>query len=127
MRYLKLFEEFEEMKKPSLLQRAVKGTKRFFGYEKKEDRETIEKIHRIIDSPSLTSGGYKVNFVKSIKEIKPGVIVAWLLTSTTGSLTVDTNENTIMFDGKELELSDMEYECQSLYSRLKSILNYQNF
>ncbi len=121
MKHIKLFEEFEEFKKPSLLQRAVKGTKRFFHMENKEDRQTIEKIHRILDNQSLSSDG--INFVKSVKEIQPGVIIAWLLTGGTGSLTVDTNENTIMFSGKELELSDMEYECQNLYIRLKPFLN----
>ena len=50
----------------------------------------------------MTSGGYKVDFVKNIEEIKPGVIVAWLISGKTGSLTVDKNENTIIFDGKEL-------------------------
>ena len=60
--------------------------------------------------------------IKSAKEVRPGVIVAWLLLGKTGTLTIDTNDNTITFEGKELELADMEYECESLYQRLKSQL-----
>lgn len=122
MKHLRLFEEFEEMKKPSFFQRAVKGTKRFFNMENKEDRETIEKIHRTLNTHTISSGGYKINFIKSAKEVRPGVIVAWLLLGKTGTLTIDTNDNTITFEGKELELVDMEYECESLYQRFKSHL-----
>lgn len=120
MKYIKLFEEFEEFKKPSLLQRAVKGTKRFFHMENKEDRETIEKIYRAINASPVTSGGYKVDFVTNVREAKPGVMIAWILGK---SLTVDDNDKTIMYAGKELELSDMEYECDALFNRLYSIID----
>lgn len=120
MKYIKLFEEFEEFKKPSLLQRAVKGTKRFFHMENKEDRETIEKIYRAINASPVTSGGYKVDFVTNVREAKPGVMIAWILGK---SLTVDDNDKTIMYAGKELELSDMDYECDALFNRLYSIID----
>ncbi len=108
MNYIKLFEEFEEFKKPTFLQRAFKGAKRFIGVESKEDRESIETINRTLDS------GF--DFVKGIREIKPGVIVCNLVN---GNVTVDLNDETIIFRGKELELSDMNYECQELYNKLK--------
>lgn len=122
MKYIKLFEEFEEFKKPSLFQRAVKGTKRFFGVENSEDRKTIEKIYRSIGAHPVSSGGYKVDLIKNVEEIKPGVIVAWLLSAKTGSLTVDKNENTIIFEGKELQLKDIESECDRLYQSLVRFL-----
>lgn len=116
MKHLKLYEEFEEFKKPSLMQRAIKGTKRFFGVEKKEDRKELEKIHRFIDH---RSGEFNVDLIKDVNEIKPGVIVANLII---GNVVVDCNDLTIMWKGKELELNDIEYEVESLYDRLKSLI-----
>lgn len=106
MNHVKLFEEFEEFKKPSFLKRAFSGAKKFVGIESKEDRASIETINRTLDS----------DFDKKVREIKPGVIVCNLIN---GNLTVDLNDNAIIFKGKELELSDMEYECQNLYYKLK--------
>ena len=117
MKRIKLYEEFDEMKTPSLIQRAIKGTKRFFGVENSLDRQALEKINRIIDN--YDDGEFTVNLINSVKEIKPGVIVSNLMT---GSLVVDTIDNTIMYKGKELELNDLEYECKSLYYRLKPFM-----
>lgn len=120
MKHLKLFEDFEESKKPSFFQRAYKGTKQFLGIESKEDRELIEKIHRAI-SRKFT-GGYDFDFVKNVREIKDGVIVAQVLYK---SLVVDLNDNTIMYDGKQLELKNMSKECQELYDALRGNLRFR--
>ena len=127
MKHIKLFEEFEEFKKPTMFQKALKGAKQFFGIENKEDRKTIEKIYRTISAHPVTSGGYKIDYVKNIEEIKPGVIVAWLISGKTGNLTVDKNENTIIFDGKELQLKDLESECDRLYQSLVRFLPKPNY
>lgn len=127
MKHIKLFEEFEEFKKPTIFQKALKGAKQFFGIENKEDRKIIEKIYRTINSHPVSSGGYKVDIIKSVKEIKPGVIVAWLLSGKTGSLSVDKNENTIIFEGKELQLKDIELECDRLYQTLSRFLPKPNY
>jgi hypothetical protein len=50
MKHIKLFEEFEEFKKPNFLQRAFKSAKKLVGIESKEDRATLEKIYRTIST-----------------------------------------------------------------------------
>lgn len=119
MKYIKIFEDFEEFKKPSLFQRAVQAGKRFIGYENKQDRETLESIYRAIGYKD-SSGIPDRTFVDNVREIKPGVIVAWVKGK---SLTVDDNELTIMYNGKNLELGDMDYECAELYGTLANFLN----
>jgi hypothetical protein len=118
MKHIKIFEDFNQFKKPSLLQKAVQAGKRFIGYEKKEDREALDKIYRAIGYKD-PSGIPDRTFVENIREIKPGVIVAWILGK---SITVDSNESTIMYNGKNLELTDMEYECDSLYHVLSNMI-----
>ena len=115
MNYIKLFEEFEEFKKPNFLQRAFKSTKRFIGVESKDDRESLDTIYRTLSSD--------FDFVKGIREIKPGVVICNLVN---GNITVDLNDKTIIFRGKELELSDMDYECQRLYKKIKNYETSKN-
>ena len=118
MKHLKIFEDFNQIKKPSLLQKAVSAGKRFIGYEKKEDRASLDSIYRAIEYKD-PSGFPDKSFVENVREIKPGVIVAWIIGK---SVTVDTNESTIMYNGRNLELSDMDYECDSLYHILSNML-----
>lgn len=118
MKHLKIFEDFQELKKPSFFQKAVSAGKRFIGYEKKEDRESLDSIYRAIRYKD-PSGISDRSFVENVREIKPGVIVAWILGK---SVTVDTNESTIMYNGRNLELSDIDYECDSLYQILSNML-----
>ena len=92
MKHIKKFnEEFEEMKKPSMLKsgwnKLVKSTKQTLGIENKEDRESLDEIHRIIN---FARNNNFPDMVSSVKEIEQGVIVAWL---NKNSLTVDTINN----------------------------------
>ena len=112
MKHIEIFENFNSFKKPSFFQKAVDAGKKFIGYEKKEDREELEKIYKAIGYIDRSTGQ---KLIDGVKEIKPGVIVAWILGK---SLTVDKNECTIIYDGRDLELTDMDYECDALYQYL---------
>ena len=115
MKHIEIFEDFknfDSFKKPSLLKRAVDAGKKFMGLEKKEDRDELEKIYKAIGYMDRSTGQ---KLIDNVKEIKPGVIVAWILGK---SLTVDKNECTIIYDGRDLELRDMDYECDALYQYL---------
>ena len=116
MEHLKIFEDFNTFKKPSFFQKAVQAGKSFMGYEKKEDREELKKIYKAIGYRDQSTNK---SFVDNVKEIKPGVILAWILGK---SLTVDTNESSIFYNGRNLELTDMGYECDSLYHILSDML-----
>lgn len=118
MNHLKIFEDFNQLKKPSLFQKAISAGKRFIGYEKEEDRLALDKIYRAIGYKD-PSGMPDRSFIENVREIKPGVIVAWILGK---SITVDTNESTIMYNGRNLELTDIDYECDSLYHVLSKML-----
>jgi hypothetical protein len=117
MKHIKIFEDFEEFKKPSLFQKAVQAGKKFIGYENEQDREALDGIYRAIYYKDPESTGK--SFVQDVREINPGVIVARILGK---SITVDCNEPTIMYNGKNLELGDMDYECESLYNVLKNMI-----
>lgn len=115
MKHLKIFEDFQEFKKPSFLQRAIKSGKKFFEIESKEDRESLDSIHRAL---SFKSGeNYDKVFVKDVREVKPGVIVAYV---TGKSLLVDKNTPSIMYNGKELSVNNLEFEVASLFDILKN-------
>lgn len=110
MKYINLFEEFQEgpMQKPkSFFSKIVKGAKDVMGVENKEDRKSLESLHKTIsDMPS---------FVKNVREIKPGVIVAWILDN---SITVDKNTPEIIYKGKTLDLHNTTSEAEYLYNKL---------
>ena len=116
MKHLKIFEDFNTFKKPSLFQKAVQAGKKIMGYEKKEDREELDRIYKAIGYRDQSTNK---SFIDNVKEIKPGVILAWILGK---SLTVDTNESSILYNGRNLELTDMDYECDSLYQFLSDML-----
>ena len=116
MKHLKIFEDFNTFKKPSLFQKAVQAGKKIMGYEKKEDREELDRIYKAIGYRDQSTNK---SFIDNVKEIKPGVILAWILGK---SLTVDTNESSIIYNGRNLELTDMDYECDSLYQFLSDML-----
>jgi hypothetical protein len=114
MKHIKIYENFQEgpMRKPEgFFSRLAKGTKDVLGIESSKDRESLETIHRILgmnDSYGL---------VRNAKEIKPGVIVAWLSDQ---SVTVDTETPEILWKGQPLDLKNIEEETATLYSKLIS-------
>jgi hypothetical protein len=57
---------------------------------------------------------------KSIREIKPGVVVMWLNDQ---SLTIDTVTPEIIWRGKVLDLNDTQESVNYLYSRIKDYIN----
>lgn len=113
MKHIQLYENFQQgpmRKEPNIFQKAWKGTKDVLGIENSKDREGLETIYRII----AMNDPY--GFVQSVKEIKPGVIVAWLNDQ---SVTVDTKTPEILWRGKALDLNDIQAEAYSLYQKLR--------
>jgi hypothetical protein len=115
MKHIKIYENFQEgpMRKPEgFFSSIARGAKHAMGFEKEEDRKSLESIHRFLND------NYLYDWVKNIREIKPGVIVAWVNDS---SITVDKNTPEILFKGKVLDLHNTEDEVDSLYNRLMRI------
>ena len=112
MKHIQLYENFKQgpmRKEPNIFQKAWKGTKDVLGIENSKDRESLETIHRILgmnDSYGL---------VRNVKEIKPGVIVAWLSDK---SVTVDSETPEILWKGQPLDLKNIEEEVGVLYKKL---------
>lgn len=112
MKHIKIYEDFKQgplRKEPSIFQKAWKGAKDLVGIESSKDREALETIHRIIGMND------SYGFVKNVREIKPGVIVAWLNDQ---SLTVDTETPEIIWKGKSLDLNDLDLEANTVYRKL---------
>jgi len=119
MKHIQLFEDFQEgpMQKPQgFFSRMAQGAKHALGMESKDDRKSIESIHTAIkDSP-------KYDWVRNVRELKPGVIVAQVADN---SLLVDANTPEIMYKGKELDLHNLQDEADRLYTilvRMKSAM-----
>ena len=112
MKHIQLFEDFQEgpMQKPQgFFSRMAQGAKHALGMENKDDRKSIETIHTAIKD------SHKYNWIKNVREIKPGVIVAQVADK---SLVVDANTPEIMFKGKELDLHNLQDEADRLYTIL---------
>ena len=58
--------------------------------------------------------------LKNVRQIKPGVIVAWL---NNYSVTVDKNVPEILYKGDSLDLHNIEDEVEHLYNRLLRFIN----
>jgi hypothetical protein len=115
MKHLQLYEDFQEgpMQKPQgFLSRMAQGAKHALGFENKEDRQALETIYTAIkDNP-------KYNWVKNVREIKPGVIVASVADR---SVVVDKVTPEIMYKGKSLDLNNLDDETEHLYDLLSRI------
>ena len=112
MKHIQVYENFQEgpmRKEPNIFQKAWKGTKDALGIENPEDRKSLETIHRYLEMN--TSYG----MVSNVKEIKPGVMVAWLGDR---SLTVDSETPEILWKGKSLDLKNIQEETRTLFRKL---------
>jgi hypothetical protein len=112
MKHVQIFEDFKQglMAKPQgFLSRLAQGAKHAMGMESKDDRKSIESIHTAIKD------SHKYNWIKNVREIKPGVIVAQVADK---SLMVDANTPEIMYKGKELDLHNLQDEADRLYTIL---------
>lgn len=119
MENIQIFEDFKEgfMKKPQgFFGKVAQGAKHALGFENAEDRKTMDSIQRLLTS------SYQSDWTKGIKEIKPGVIVAWL---NDVSMVVDKNTPEIVYKGKELDLHNLQDEVDFLYDKLMSIQKMQ--
>ena len=118
MKHVQIFEDFKEgpMEKPKgFLNKMFTGAKHWMGLENEEDRKALEKLYNAT-SPSAQQYGY----VSNIREIQPGVIVAWVNDT---SVTVNKNIPEIMYKGKTLDLHNTQIEADYLYTRLMNIKN----
>lgn len=112
MKHIQIYENFKEgpMVKPEgFFSRLAKGAKHAMGFENEQDRKSLGSVHRAILDTSL------YNWVENVREIKPGVIVAWI---NGNSLTVDKNSPEILFKGNILDLHNTQEEADLLYSKL---------
>jgi hypothetical protein len=112
MKHIQIYENFQEgpmRKEPNIFQKALKGAKELVGIENSEDRKSLETIHRYLNM------GSSYGMVSNVKEIKPGVMVAWLGDR---SLTVDSGTPEILWKGKALDLNDLQYETRTLFRKL---------
>jgi hypothetical protein len=109
------------MKKPrGFFSKMAQGAKHALGFENKDDRKALESLERAL------AGSAKYGWVTNIREIQPGVIVAWV---TDNALTIDTNTPEILYKGKELDLHNLQDEADFLYgtlSRMKSDLDFKD-
>ena len=111
MKHVQIFEDFIEgkMGKPKgFLSRMIQGAKHSMGIENKEDRKSIESLYRALSMPQY-------GFVTNVREIKPGVVVAYV---NDNSVTVDKTTPEIIYKGKSLDLHNVEEEADSLYRQL---------
>jgi hypothetical protein len=116
MKHIKIYENFQEgpMRKPEgFFSSLARGAKHAMGFENEEDRKSLESIHRYLND------NYLYDWVKNVREIKPGVIVAWAGDT---ALTVDKNAPEILFKGKVLDLNNVADEVDRLYNRLMRML-----
>jgi hypothetical protein len=115
MKHIKVFEQFTEYKeKPKgFFSKILQGAKHSLGFENQQDRKDLDTLHRTIDSSN------EYNFISNVREIKPGVIVAYLVN---GSVTVDVDKPEILYKGRVLDLNNMDEEAEYLYNRLKRFI-----
>jgi len=112
MKHIQLYENFQEgpmRKEPNIFQKAWKGAKELVGMENSEDRKSLETIHRYLDMDA------SYGMVQHVKEIKPGVMVAWLGER---SLTVDSETPEILWKGRSLDLKNIQEETRTLFRKL---------
>jgi len=112
MKHIQIYENFQEgpMRKPEgFFSRIAKGAKEVLGIENSKDRESLETIHRILGMNA------SYGLVGNVKEIKPGVMVAWLNSK---SLTVDSETPEILWGGKSLDLKNIQEETRTLFRKL---------
>jgi hypothetical protein len=87
----------------------VQGAKHSLGFENETDRKDLDALYRTI------SASPEYEFISGIREIKPGVLVAYIAN---GNVTVDINTPEIMYKGRILDLNNIAEEAKSLYNRL---------
>jgi transcriptional regulator with AAA-type ATPase domain len=112
MKHIQIFEDFQTgpMKKPAgLFSRLAKSAKHSMGFESEADRKSLATIYRYIRDD------YQYDWVGNIREIQPGVVIAWI---NSNPVTVNRNEQEILYQGKELDLHNIEEEVESLFNAL---------
>lgn len=112
MKHIQIYENFQEgpMRKPQgFFSKMTQGAKHALGFENDEDRRSMDKLKNALIAPR------KYDWVKNVKEIKPGVVVAWVAEN---SVIVDVNIPEILYKGKELDLSNIQKEADFLYQTL---------
>lgn len=99
-------------KKPSFFNKFKKGFKDLHSIESKQDRETLYKVIERIKNPPYDG------FISNIRMIGNETIAASIGNNT---LVVDCNPQNpeIRFKGNNLDLNNIEFECQLLFNILK--------
>lgn len=103
-------------KRPGMLQQMTRKAKSFVGIENKQDREDFEKLITALMNPPYP------DFIREIKdETGSDGVTAMVAYTDMGNLLVrcDDKDPMISFKGRNLDLADLEEECERLVSLLK--------
>lgn len=117
MKHIQVYENFQEgpMRKPQgFFSKLAQNAKHSLGFENEDDRKSLESLQRALSTHN------KYGWVKNVREIEPGVIVAWVADN---SVTVNKNVPEILYKGKELDLYNLQDEANFLYNMLIEINN----
>lgn len=121
MKHIQIYENFQEgpMKKPQgFFSKVAQGAKHALGFENKDDRAKLESLQRALTADS------KYGWVQNVREIEPGVIVAWVADN---SVTVNKNVPEILYKGKELDLHNLQEEADFIYGMLARVKAESDF
>ncbi len=106
----------QSYKRPGMLQQMARKAKSFVGIENKKDREDFEKLITALMNPPYP------DFIRGIKD-RTGSdgVTAMVAYTDMGSLLVrcDEEDPIISFKGRDLDLADLEDECERLVQILK--------
>lgn len=112
MKHIQIFEDFKEghmEKSKGFFSKIAQVAKHSMGLENNDDRKTLGSIQHAL------TASYKFNWAKAIREIKQGVILAWI---NDNSIVIDKNTPEIIYKGKELDLHNLKDEADFLYDKL---------
>jgi hypothetical protein len=105
---------YKRYQPPGMLQTLKRKTKSLFGIESSQDRERLGQIYKEIENPPYQ--GY-ISDVRDISGEYPALVCQ--LGPRNLSVMCDPQDPSIRWGGSELDLMDIDDECQRLYRFIK--------
>jgi hypothetical protein len=105
---------FKKYQPPSTMQTLKRKTKSLFGIENAEDRRKLESIYSEIENPPYS------NYLQSVRDLSnrfPSLVCQ--LGPRSLSIDCDPKDPSIRWGNKQLDLADLEHECERLYYFIK--------
>jgi hypothetical protein len=105
---------FKKYEPPSTMQTLKRKTKSLFGIENSEDRRKLEAIYSEIENPPYS------NYLRSVRDISnefPSLVCQ--LGPRDLSIDCDPKDPFIRWGNKQLDLVELEHECEKLYRSIK--------